>query len=167
VAPEVVQAQSEQATNLKVKSSDASAEDTPPYRLQAGTPRLMANFIQPESGCNWMGVGGQAFNLGGQPVTLLVVEVGGKLAGEDVFHLELTGNQTNLGTGGYVVTLANQPVSSIGTMWILLYDLGGLPLTDKIYFSTSQDCASNFVLINFVEVNPNTVPQAWLPMLGK
>ena len=41
-----------------------------------------------------MGVGGQAFNHYGQPVAHLVVEIGGTLAGADVFHLELTGNQT-------------------------------------------------------------------------
>jgi hypothetical protein len=69
VATEVVLAQSEPASSVKIKSSDASSDAMPPYRLQAGTPRFMANFIQPEAGCNWMGVGGQAFNLGGQPVT--------------------------------------------------------------------------------------------------
>lgn len=154
-------------TSHTIEIINDSTAAMPPYRLQVGTPRLMANFIQPEAGCNWMGVGGQAFSLSGQPVTTLVVEVGGKLAGEDVFHLELTGNLTNLGPGGYLVTLSNRPIASIGTLWVLLYDLAGLPLTDKIYFSTTQDCANNFVLINFVEANPNTVPQAWLPMIGK
>jgi hypothetical protein len=125
----------------------------------------MTNFIQPAAGCNWMGVGGQAFDLRGQPVSSLVVEVGGTLAGADVFHLELTGNETDLGPGGYLIVLSNRPIASIGSMWILLYDLDGQPLSNKIYFSTSQDCASNLILINFVEVNPNFAPRVYFPII--
>lgn len=167
VVTDIVQTQSEPAPEQEVVSSNTGSVAMPPYILQSGTPRFMANFIQPEAGCNWMGVGGQAFTLGGQPVTRLVVEVGGTLAGSDVFHLELTGNQTTLGAGGYLITLSDRPIASTRSLWILLYDLAGVPLTYKIYFSTVQDCASNFILINFIEANPNSVPQVWLPMIGR
>jgi hypothetical protein len=165
VTSEVSQFQAAPATNRAYAPFISHSEAVFPYRLQAGTPRTLANFILPESGCNWMGVGGQAFNLRGQPVSYLVVEVGGTLAGSDVFHLELTGNQTNLGVGGYLITLSNRPVASSGSLWILLYDLGGQPLTNKIYFNTVQDCTQNFILINFVEVNPNLVPEVYLPII--
>jgi len=164
-ATDIVQIQHAPATSQAAGTSGASSTELLPYRLQPGTPRALANFIQPDEGCNWMGVGGQAFDIHGQPVTLLVVEVGGTLAGADVFHLELTGSQTNLGPGGYLITLSNRPIASSGSMWILLYDLAGQPLSNKIYFSTAQDCESNFIIINFVEANPNSVPQAYLPII--
>jgi hypothetical protein len=164
-ATDTVQIQPAPATSQTFGASGVSSTDLLPYRLQAGTPRALANFIQPEAGCNWMGVGGQAFNFHGQPVTSLVVEVGGKLAGADVFHLELTGNQTNLGPGGYLITLSNRPIASSGSLWILLYDLAGQPLSNKIYFSTAQGCDSNFILINFVEANPNLVPRMYFPII--
>ena len=126
------------------------------YRVQAGSPVAMVNFIQPEVGCNFMGVGGQPFDLSGQPVVQLVVEVGGSLAGSDVFHLQLSGNAPYLGPGGFLIALSGHPIESNGTLWILLYDLAGQPLTEKIYFSTYNDCSRNFTLINFVQVDPSS-----------
>lgn len=167
VKTDVPQIQAASGTNQVSLPLIANSDTGTPYRLQVGTPRSLANFILPEAGCNWMGVGGQAFNLSGQPVSLLVVEVGGTLAGADVFHLELTGNHPNLGASGYLITLSDRPVSSNGTLWILLYDLNGQPLTNKVYFSTKQDCAQNFTLINFVEVNPTVLPQIYFPLISK
>lgn len=140
---------------INVERSVSSLE-TPVYRVQAGSPVAMANFIQPEAGCNFMGVGGQPFDLSGQPVVQLVVEVGGSLAGSDVFHLQLSGNAPVLGPGGFHVVLSDHPIESNGTLWILLYDLAGQPLTEKIYFSTYNDCSRNFTLINFVQVDPSS-----------
>ena len=164
-ATDIVQALPGPVSSHTVGVAGLSSTGLYPYRLQPGTPRAMANFIQPDAGCNWMGVGGQVFDIHGQPVTFLVVEVGGVLAGAEVFHLELTGNQTNLGPGGYLVTLSNRPIASSGSLWILLYDLAGQPLSNKIYFSTAQDCDSNFILINFAEAHPNSNPQAYLPII--
>jgi hypothetical protein len=164
-ATDIVQALPGPVSSHSLSGPSLSPTEQMPYRLQPGTPRAIANFIQPDAGCNWMGVGGQAFDIHGQPVTFLVVEVGGTLAGADVFHLELTGNQTKLGPGGYLVTLSNRPIASSGSLWILLYDLAGQPLSNKIYFSTSQECDSNFILINFVEANPNLIPRMYFPII--
>jgi len=137
------------------------------YFLQIGSPVAMANFIAPEAGCNWLGVGGQAFDIHGNPVTNLVVEVGGTLEGREVFHLALTGNSPNLGIGGFAINLANHAVASSGTLWILLYDLTGEPLTSKIGFSTYADCTKNFILVNFVERNADFVDRVKLPLILK
>jgi len=164
-ATDVVQIQSMPVTSSAPGASGGISTQQLQYRLQAGTPRSLANFIQPDAGCNWMGVGGQVFDSHKQPVISLVVEVGGKLAGADVFHLELTGNQTDLGPGGYLITLSNRPIASSESMWILLYDLAGQPVSNKVYFSTAQRCDSNFILINFVEINPNLVPRMYFPII--
>src|SRR5687768_15174933 len=33
------------------------------YIVQSGTPLGITNFLHPEAGCSWLGVGGQAFKL--------------------------------------------------------------------------------------------------------
>lgn len=157
--------QSVPPTSLPLVANNFNLASYPPYRPQPGTPAALANFVQPSAGCNWMGVGGQAFNLSGQAVSQLVVEVGGKISGSDVFHLALTGNEPNLGPAGFLITLSDHPIATNASLWILLYDLAGQPLTNKIYFSTYQDCTRNFILVNFVEVNPNIVPQIRLPVI--
>jgi len=137
------------------------------YRRQVGSPVAMANFIAPEAGCNWLGVGGQAFDIHGNPVTNLVVEVGGTLEGSEVFHLAITGSSTNLGSGGFLINLANHTVASNGTLWILLYNLAGEPLTTKIAFNTYADCTKNFTLVNFVEVSADYIERVKLPLIMK
>ena len=137
------------------------------FRVQTGSLVALANFVAPEAGCNWLGVGGQVFDLNGTPITMLVVEVGGRLEGSDVFHLALTGSASVLGPGGFVITLADHGIDSSGALWIILYDLAGIPLTSKIYFPTYADCTKNFILINFSESIPSDVPPINLPLIQK
>ena len=162
----VASATSTEILTLAGEAQSAAAPLTiPRYRLQTGTPVALANFVAPEAGCNWLGVGGQAFNIDGVALTMLVVEVGGQLEGRDVFHLALTGNTTVLGPGGFVIKLADHGIDSSGTLWILLYDLAGQALTGKIYFPTYADCTKNFILINFSETAVNLAPPVILPLI--
>lgn len=147
--------------------SKAQAVASTHFRLQAGSPVALANFVAPEAGCNWLGVGGQAFDLNGGPVTMLVVEVGGRLDGSDVFHLALTGSSTVLGPGGFVIPLADHGIDSSGALWIILYNLAGEALTGRIYFPTYADCTKNFILINFSETVASDVPSIRLPLILK
>jgi len=140
---------------------------SPRFRLQTGSLVALANFVVPEAGCNWLGVGGQAFDLNGNPLTMLVVEVGGRLAGSDVFHLALTGSSTVLGPGGFVIPLADHAIDSSGELWIILYDLAGTALTSKIYFPTYADCTKNFILINFSERSATDEHQMLLPWIRR
>jgi hypothetical protein len=133
--------------------------------MQIGAPVAVANFISPEAGCNWLGVGGQAFDLNGVPVANLVVEIGGTLEGGNVFHLGLTGGSTLLGPGGFVITLSDHAIDSTGTLWILLYDLAGIPLSEKLAFPTYSDCTKNFTLVNLVEVGEGFQRRIVLPLI--
>ncbi len=139
----------------------------PPYRTQIGSPVAIANFISPQSGCNWMGVGGQVFDLSGTPLTRLVIEVGGRLEGREIFHLELSGNAPILGPGGFVVALADHAVNTSGELWILVYDLAGQPLIQRTYFPTYADCTKNFTLINFSQISPGLAPRMTFPLIFK
>ena len=150
---------------LPSPAENFQAENILRYRMQIGAPVAVANFISPESGCNWLGVGGQVFDLNGIPVTNLVVEIGGTLNGADIFRLGLTGSSTLLGPGGFVLNLSDHAIDSGGTLWILLYDLAGTPLTEKLAFPTYSDCNKNFTLVNLVEVAPGYKVRMILPII--
>jgi hypothetical protein len=125
------------------------------YILQAGTPAFTANFAELDAGCNWMGIGGQVFSKNDEPVDGLIAEVGGSLAGSTILSLALTGGSPVLGPGGYIVKLSDQPIASESSIWIQLFDLGGKPMSERIYFSTfagDEGCEKNLVIVNFREV---------------
>jgi hypothetical protein len=134
--------------------------------MQPGTPTRMANFVTPEAGCNWLGIAGQVFDLNGNPLAGVVIEVGGSLNGQPVQQLALTGSSPAVGPGGYVIVLADHPVQSDGTVWFQLLDQGGSPKTGRILLTTSDRCEENLTLINLIEANP-VASQVSLPVILK
>ena len=147
----------------------AASEDVYQYVVQAGTPANTANFVKPDLGCDWMGVGGQVFNKSEKPVTGLIVEVSGSLDGNPVLLLTLTGGSTVLGPGGYEISLADQPIASQESLGLQLFDLTGSPLSEKVLFDTSADidaCEKNLVIINFREISSGFLDQ-YLPLVFK
>lgn len=125
-----------------------------PFQVQKGSPVAIANIYHPELGCNWMGVGGQAVDLSGGPVTGLIIRLGGAVPGIDLPELvmNLTGVALNYGRGGYEFTLADRPIASKQTLWVQLLDQSSIPLSKKIYFDTYDDCSKNLIIINFKQV---------------
>ncbi len=141
----------------------------PPFIVQPGTPIATRNFAHPELGCDWLGVAGQVFETSGQPVQMLVVELGGNLAGGPVDGLSLTGIAPFYGQGGYEITLNQRPLGSSQSVWVQLRDLAGNPLSDKIFIDTFNDCLRNLVLVNFIKLPEGRVPgdgtSVFLPLL--
>ena len=103
-------------------------------------------------GCEWMGVAGQVFAMNNAPVQGLVLEIGGSLSGERFDKVTVTGMVPAYGPGGYEVKLADVPVESSNSLWIRVLDQSGLPMSEKIYFKTFDDCDMNLILINFKQV---------------
>ena len=141
----------------------------PWYIIQSGTPLATYNTPHEEAGCSWLGVGGQVFGPDTAPELGVSILVGGTLDGYQVGSLGTTGMETNIGEGGYEVTLADHPVDSSGTLWIQIVNSIGNPLSKKIYFDTVNNCEKNFILINFVRYTPS-LPQgtewnAFFPIL--
>jgi hypothetical protein len=122
-----------------------------PFSVQVGNPTFINNIAN-ERGCDWMGVGGQVFDLSGAPITGLNVHLEGSLAGLPFSLDALTGSATTLGPAGYVFNLAEQPEASSGTIWLQLDDGAGVPLSARIYIETSDECDENLVLVNFTQV---------------
>lgn len=142
------------ATAFTVKPSPTS---TPagrmPYELQNGSPTPVDSTIfHPELGCAFMGVGGQVIDLNGAPVIGLAVELSGTLNGKEVLLLSLTGAAPQYGPGGYEIQLSDQPTASNGTLFIQLKNQNGVAISERIPFSTYNECGKNLILIFFKQV---------------
>lgn len=125
-----------------------------PFSVGPGTPVSTSSLaFYPETECNWLGVAGQVFDLSGAPVPGQQVRIGGILAGRTIDQLTLTGLASAYGAEGfYEVKLGDTPTASIGTLWVQLLDQGGLPMSDKIFFDTFDDCENNLIFVNFKQV---------------
>ncbi len=143
----------------------AQALENVTYILQTGTPMNVTGFSHADLGCKWMGIGGQVFNIQSEPVLFLVVEAGGVLNGNPVSALALTGSATAWGPGGFEIKLSDQPVESKGTVWVQFYDLGGTPVSDKVYLTTYRDCDKNAILVNMIQ--PQPVFRYYFPVVSK
>ena len=133
----------------------AVAASTPYYWVQIGTPVAIPNFIQPEAGCDWLGVGGQVFDRTGLPVSGLVVRVTGTLEGNAISRFALTGGSTQLGPGGFEIPLTNHPVDSYGAIQLQLFDLAGAARSNSFALNPYQSCEQNLILVNLIEAPVN------------
>jgi hypothetical protein len=121
------------------------------YVVQKGTPVAIKNFVSPEAGCNWSGVGGQVFDLAGVPMAGLVVRIQGTLEGISVMKYAVTGSAVKFGPGGFEINLTNHPVSTQGSLYLQLSDLSGALLSGRIPLTTYNSCDRNLLLVNIVE----------------
>jgi hypothetical protein len=139
------------ATDTPPAGSDSSNQFS--FVVQKGSPKAIQNIYHEELGCDWMGVGGQVTSLNGSPVIGIFARIGGTLEGK-VFQtlLSMTGTAVEYGQGGYEFKIADKPIASNNTLWVQLYDQSDLPLSDKIYLVTSDECAKALTLLNFVQV---------------
>ncbi len=124
------------------------------FVLRQGSPSAIdGETFHPDANCNWSGVAGQATSLNGESVRGLFVQLGGSMPGEEtVDKLAMTGLAPQYGDGGFEFTLADKLVASSGTLWIQLFDQQNLPLSDRIYFDTYDDCQKNLIIIYFDQV---------------
>jgi hypothetical protein len=123
-----------------------------PFSLQPDSPKYTTNFANTK-GCQWMGVAGQAFdNKSSAPIAGLAVRLGGQLSSLPFDLTSLTGSAPAYGPGGYEFVLSDHPIASNKTLWIQLLDTAGVALSDKIYFTTSDKCNENLVLIHWLQV---------------
>jgi hypothetical protein len=124
------------------------------FVLQQGSPSAIPGAqFHPDAGCQWSGVAGQAMSLNGESVKGLFVQLGGTIPGVDSMdNLTMTGLAPEYGSGGFEITLSDKPIASSSTLWIQLLDQQNLPLSDRIYFSTFDDCEKNLVIIYFDQV---------------
>jgi hypothetical protein len=120
------------------------------YVPQTGTPTAISNFVNPQAGCNWVGVGGQIFKKSGAPDTGLVVRISGTLEGRPINVSAVSGSSLQFGPGGYDLALGNHPAAG-DTLWLQLTDLAGRPKSGEIRVPTFGTCNKNLTVINLVQ----------------
>jgi hypothetical protein len=148
-------------TSVNVESPTAVLTATLPastvyaFIAQQGSPAAIdGSQFHPEAGCKWLGVAGEATSLNGEAVRGLFVQLGGSLSGTDSLdNLTMTGLAPQYGQGGFEITLSDTLIASDDTLWIQLLDQQNLPLSDRVYFNTYDDCNKNLVFITFEQVH--------------
>jgi hypothetical protein len=123
-----------------------------PFDIWGNAVAVSSTIVHPESSCNWLGVGGQVFDLQGSPVVGYTIQLGGDINGTPIDMLSLTGTALQYGQAGYEFTMANKPAVSVKTVWLQMLDQAALALSPRVYFDTFDDCQKNLVLINFKQV---------------
>jgi hypothetical protein len=139
---------------ISVEPAMAQVSQKYTFTLQQGSPSAIAGAdFHAGGGCDWSGVAGQAVSLNGEAVRGLFVQLGGSIPGVgNVDNLVMTGLAPQYGLGGFEITMADKLVASNGTLWIQLLDQQNLPLSDRIYFNTFDDCQKNLVVIYFSQL---------------
>ena len=117
------------------------------FTLQDESVQYIRQFAYPDLDCNWMGIGGQVFDLEGNPIIGNLVHLEGGGLSIDA----ITGTNSNYGPGGYEHSLDTTPRDTTDEFVVQLLDLGGAPLSDQIVVPTFADCNRNLILVNFVQ----------------
>jgi hypothetical protein len=137
----------------------------PFYPVRVDPPSYLPNFTHAEQGCRWIGVGGQIFDLDGQPVQGWTVIVTGIIDGEVRQWLGLSGLNTAFGPAGYEIELGDTPKETRGVFTIQLRDAAGLPLSEVVTFDTFDNCQANLIMINFVQ--SKAISKLYVPLITK
>lgn len=119
-----------------------------------GSPKASPNIFHMDRGCGWSGVYGQVRDLSGRPLSGMIVQLGGTL-GDKSFdgQATVTGLVSYNGEAGFEFELGDEPVASTGRMWVQLVDISEkIPLSEKVYFDTYDDCDKNMIVVYFVQV---------------
>ena len=99
-----------------------------------------------------MGVGGQVLDMQGAAIVGTTLGLGGWIGSDAVDILSLSGTAHQYGDAGYEFTLSDHPIATVKTLWVQLLDQAGLPLSNRVYFTTYDDCTKNLILITFKQV---------------
>jgi hypothetical protein len=122
-----------------------------PFILQSGTPAYIENFAHPSKGCDWLGIAGQVFDEDGKPLLNKIVMVTGKIEGEVLEIVGVTGvpEADIYGPGGFEIQIADHVLDSEKALAIQVFNLDGIPISDSISFDTIADCGKNLIIINY------------------
>ncbi|GAB4423201.1 MAG: hypothetical protein Kow002_12730 [Anaerolineales bacterium] len=123
---------------------------TPRAPFSSGEPIYIAStIIHPEQACNWLGVGGTVDDQNNSPIVGIVIRLTGRLNGKNVDMTNLSGINLEYGKSGFEFFLGTIPVNSRDDLYVQLLDQAGLPLSEKVYINTYNDCERNLVLVRF------------------
>ncbi|MEP7135399.1 MAG: hypothetical protein ABI904_10750 [Chloroflexota bacterium] len=106
-----------------------------------------STLYHPDLTCNWAGIGGAVVDAKNSPVIGMVIVLRGSLDNKLIEQQTVSGINPEYGPSGFEFKLGDAPIKTDKTLYIQLVDQSGLPLSDKIYISTSSECTKNLVLV--------------------
>ena len=122
------------------------------FALQNDINEIESSLIRPNYGCNWIGVAGQVFDLQSRPVVGVRVWLRGTYDNKRINLYSLSMESSPYGPSGFEFTLGEKPLNSNGQLSIQLLDQAGIPISERIFFDTFEDCKKNLILINFKQI---------------
>jgi len=75
------------------------------------------------------------------------------LNGEFIEKITISGTAPQYGQAGYEFKLSDQTGDTTQNFNVQLLDQADLPLSEKYYFDTFNDCEKNLILINFKQIS--------------
>lgn len=142
------------ATDTPLAPTETPTEEAEyTFALQVGSPIAIENYIN-DSGCDYMGVFGNVFDLENAPILNLTLHLSGELEGVgQVDMYALSGSAPDsVGPSGYIFNVANEPIASEDSLWIQLEDGSGNALSEQVFLTTSDSCTENLILVNWRQV---------------
>jgi hypothetical protein len=130
---------------------ESAAETTLNFIVQEGNPAYMANFANPDEGCDWMGIAGQVFDEDGDEIPDLVLVAGNALDENGTELSSLTGTAQAYGPGGYEIKLSDTALDTSQVFWVEVRNAEGLALSERVFFDTFAVCEKNLILVNFIQ----------------
>jgi hypothetical protein len=140
------------STDTPVPTRTPTATPTPKAPFSAASVNAIESVIIPHlanASCNWQGVGGTVDDQNSSPIVGIVVHLEGMYAGKKVELTTVSGINQEYGKSGFEFMLGEKPVDSRDTLYVQLLDQAGLPLSDRVYFDTFDDCDRNLILVRF------------------
>ena len=113
---------------------------------------IPSTIFYPELGCSYFGIGGEAVDVKNAPYKFGIVKIGGTLDGQTIdpeAHTTVTGVATQFGQGGFEIVLNLPLTDSKGTLWVQLFDVAGVPQSERKEFNTYNDCQKNLIQVRF------------------
>jgi len=139
-------------TDMSVYGTPTQTSTPNGLPFEASVTTLGSAYYHPEAGCNWMGVAGQAVGINNSPVLYLTIHISGTLGGKFIDYYSLTGTAPNYGQSGFEFVLGDKPIASYNSLWVQLLDQQNLPMSEKVWLTTYNDCNKNLVMIRFKKV---------------
>ncbi|MGB8980439.1 MAG: hypothetical protein WCC12_01040, partial [Anaerolineales bacterium] len=120
---------------------------------------ISSTIYLPETDCSYFGVAGEAVDVNNAPYLKGIVKVGGLLDGQVIdpeLHTTVTGVAPVFGPAGFEMKIPEVQalVNSTETLWIQMFDTAGVPLSDRKYFNTYDDCERNLIQVRFKAIKP-------------
>jgi hypothetical protein len=110
-------------------------------------PAFTTNFAN-TAGCAWQGIGGQVYDVNGNPLTNIQVRV----RGQNLDQRTISGANTLYGSSGWEISVGT--AASPAVFIIELYSPQGTPISPEITINFPGDCARNLALVNFQQTRP-------------